>query len=383
MASQRLQLIIAGGGLAGSLAALALVQRRPDVDFLLVEEAPSFGGNHIWSFFDTDVSAANRKMLQPISPRHWTDHEVRFPGRQRTIELGYNSLRSRDLDAAVRLHLGPKRYRLHSKIQEVGASHIVVDGERTEADAVVDARGASPTSALTLAWQKFVGRTYRYAIPHGRTRPVIMDALVEQHDGYRFIYTLPLDDRELMIEDTYYSADPKLDPDELGTGLDAIASQHGTFELTGEETGVLPIVLNGDIEALWPKDAPPVARFGMRGGFFHPTTGYSLPDAVRNAAILCEQSDFQPEALHRLFRDRGGRLWEERRFFQLLNRMLFHAAQPDQRYRVLEHFYRLPVPLIARFYAAELTAFDKMRILSGRPPVPIGRALAALRANAA
>jgi lycopene beta-cyclase len=59
--------------------------------------------------------------------------------------------------------------------------------------------------------------------------------------------------------------------------------------------------------------------------------------------------------------------------------MLFRAAEPSARYRVLEHFYRLPEPLIGRFYADALTRPDKLRILSGRPPVPIGKALAALR----
>jgi lycopene beta-cyclase len=59
--------------------------------------------------------------------------------------------------------------------------------------------------------------------------------------------------------------------------------------------------------------------------------------------------------------------------------MLFDAADPPQRYRVLERFYRLPAPLIARFYAGKSTAFDRARILTGRPPVPISRALRALK----
>ncbi|MGZ8998646.1 MAG: lycopene cyclase family protein, partial [Allosphingosinicella sp.] len=71
--------------------------------------------------------------------------------------------------------------------------------------------------------------------------------------------------------------------------------------------------------------------------------------------------------------------WDQRRFYQRLNRMLFRAAESRRRYRILEHFYRLPEPLIARFYAGRLTALDKLRILSGRPPVPLGRAMTALR----
>ena len=53
---------------------------------------------------------------------------------------------------------------------------------------------------------------------------------------------------------------------------------------------------------------------------------------------------------------------------------LFGAAEPEKRFRVLEHFYRLPEPLIARFYADRLGVFDRLRILSGRPPVPLLRA---------
>jgi lycopene beta-cyclase len=39
--------------------------------------------------------------------------------------------------------------------------------------------------------------------------------------------------------------------------------------------------------------------------------------------------------------------------------------------------------VIARFYAARLTGLDKLRILTGRPPVPVARAFAAMRRSAA
>jgi len=63
--------------------------------------------------------------------------------------------------------------------------------------------------------------------------------------------------------------------------------------------------------------------------------------------------------------------------------MLFRAADPPERYRVLEHFYRLPQATIARFYGARLTSFDKLRVVSGRPPVPFGRAIRAMAGGAA
>ena len=51
-----------------------------------------------------------------------------------------------------------------------------------------------------------------------------------------------------------------------------------------------------------------------------------------------------------------------------LNRMLFGWFAPADRYHVLERFYRLPEPVIRRFYALATTPVDRARILIGRPP---------------
>lgn len=376
------KLIIAGGGLAGCLAALALAERRPDVDFLILEESDRFGGNHVWSFFDGDVEDRDRWLIGPLVGHRWSDHEVRFPSRFRTLAFGYNSVRSTDLDARMRSALAPGRYRLESRIAEFGPDHVTLEnGERLNAAAVIDARGAGPVPRLDLAWQKFVGLVCRFEGDHGIARPVIMDSCVEQDDGYRFVYSLPFSATRLLVEDTYYSTSPILDVPLVRCRVRSHLRRRGLepAEILSQEAGVLPILLGGRLEDLWNGSDPPVARLGLRGGFFHPTTGYSLPDAVRNAVLLTEQPEMTSSALNALFRGRAATLWQQRRFYQKLNRMLFRAAEPRRRYRVLEHFYRLPEPLIARFYAGRLTAFDKLRILSGRPPVPVGRAMTALR----
>jgi lycopene beta-cyclase len=379
-------IIIAGGGLAGCLTALALAERRPDLSVLLLEAGASFGGNHVWSFFDSDVPPQAAWLAALLPARRWETHEVRFPRRSRTIDLGYNSLRSTDLDALLRGRLRPEACRFGARIAEVAPDHVRLEsGETIRAAAVLDARGAEPVAGVALAWQKFVGRTFRCASPHGRTRPIIMDATVDQADGYRFVYTLPFSETEILIEDTYYSTSPALDVPALRTRIDGYlhASNWHAERLEGEETGVLPVVLSGKASAFWPKAAPPVARLGLRGGFFHPTTGYSLPDALANAALLTGEADLNGAALHNLYRTRAATLWRERGFYRMLNRMLFGAAAPPERYRVLEHFYRLPPATIGRFYAGRSTLLDKARVLSGRAPVPIRPALAAALGKAA
>ena len=367
------------------MAALALAWRRPEVELLLVEQSSSFGGNHIWSFFDSDLHARTQWLADLVGRRHWSDHEVRFPNRRRVLGLGYNSIRSTQVDAAVRSLVPSDRRRTGVMVSALGADFVLLEsGERIAADCVIDARGALLTRGIELGWQKFVGRLYRSSSDHGIERPVIMDATQEQRDGYRFLYLLPFSANELLVEDTYYSSSPLLDRSGVGASLDELARGISASPLAeiAEESGVLPVVIAGRLETLWPKmDRLP--RIGMRGGFYHPTTGYSLPDALVTADLISRVPELTSAAVGALLRSHAERLWRKRRFFQLLNRMLFRAATPSERYRVLEHFYRLPEKLVGRFYAGELGVIDKLRILSGRPPVPIASALLSLRSRPA
>ncbi len=373
-------LIIVGGGLAGCLAALSLAQRRPGLSLLLLESGQSFGGNHTWSFFDSDVPDAAREMIAALNPVRWPRHRVSFPGRRRELAMAYNSVDAPALDALVRARLPAGSWRLNVAVSQLEAEAVVLDsGERIAALGVIDARGPDgPMPGLELGWQKFVGIEFAAAAPEPDCATV-MDATVPQIDGYRFVYVLPFTADRVLVEDTYYSDDPALDVAVVADRVRELARERGLLgpELR-QETGVLPILIGGDPETFWPMHDP-VARLGMRGGFFHATTGYSFNLALRMAVALAERNDgFDGAALAEWTRSRFMKHWRDMRFFRVLNRMLFDAAQPDQRYKVFEHFYRLPPDLIARFYAGTPTTTDRMRILSGRPPVPVGAAIKAL-----
>lgn len=378
MARSNPPLIIAGGGLAGCLATLALAKLRPDVRFLLVEGGARFGGNHVWSYFDEDVAADDRWLVAPFTAHHWPAYDIRFPRRQRTLPTGYNSARSDLLDALVRDRLGPDQYRLNAPIAAVAPDAVTLaGGERIAAAAVIDARGPEATDAMELGWQKFVGQEVRLQAPHGLDRPIVMDACVDQDDGYRFVYCLPFAADRLLIEDTYYSNDPALDRPLLAGRIAAYAQGRAwrIAEIIGEEDGVLPVAMGGNFDAFWPA-ADPVGRLGLRGGFFHPTTGYSLPDAVRTAMLVARLRD--PAALAGALRAEGAQLWRQRGFYRMLSRLLMRAARPDERRGILEHFYRLGPERVARFYAGRFTLGDKVRALTGKPPIPIVRGLKAV-----
>jgi lycopene beta-cyclase len=256
----------------------------------------------------------------------------------------------------------------------------LANGETIEARAVIDGRGAVPTSSLEVAFQKFLGLHLELEQPCGLEGPILMDATVEQLDGYRFLYTLPFDQRLLLVEDTRYSDRPGLEREEMRAAILAYARDQGwrVREVVAEEEGVLPIVLSGDIDLYWSEADSGVPRSGMRAALFQPTTGYSLAEAVGLADEVSEIESPSSAELDRRVRRRSLEAWRRGGFFRLLNRMLFQAAAPDQRYRVLERFYRLSEPLIQRFYAGRPTVGDRIRILTGKPPVPLGKALGCL-----
>ena len=377
--------ILAGGGLANSLIALALKARRPDLRVLMLEKALGRDASHTWSFFETDLSPWGAALLLPMAAARWPAYDIRFPTHSRTLATPYASLASDRLGEAVEAVLAADLLRGVDVVEVSPDGARLADGRRLCAPLVIDGRGARSSDHLQLAWQKFVGLEVRLSAPHGVAHPVVMDATVAQLDGYRFLYVLPLRADVLLIEDTRYSSGPALCDDDLRAEIHAYAASKGWViaEVLREERGVLPIALAGDIEAFLDEQPPGVPVSGMRAALFHPTTGYSLPDAAGLAQAIGEAPELTSAAISSLVRERALRLWSERAFFRALNRMMFLAAEPSARYRVFQRFYKLSRPLIERFYAATPTVRDRMRVLTGIPPVPISRAIKALPPSAA
>ncbi|MFD2190958.1 lycopene beta-cyclase CrtY [Pistricoccus aurantiacus] len=375
-------LILVGGGLANGLIALRLKQARPELRLLMLESESQPGGNHTWSFHDGDLTEAQHAWLAPLVGCRWPRHRVIFPDRKRLLSGGYSSIFSRDFAGVLKEALG-KNLWVDTPVASLSPESVELeDGRILQAPAVIDGRGPVESQHLTLGYQAFLGREVRLERPHGLQEPIIMDASVPQGDGYRFVYVLPFSRDTLLIEDTHYVDRPTDDATKLRQHIDAYARDHGwrVAETLREESGVLPITLAGDFHAFW-RDAGGQPRSGLRAGLFHPTTGYSLPHAVRLAEHIASLENLGAKSLFQAIHAFAAQEWRRQGYFRLLNRMLFMAGRPDRRWQIMQRFYGLREPLIERFYAGRLTWADKARILSGKPPVPLGEALKAVRLN--
>jgi lycopene beta-cyclase len=377
---------IAGGGLAGGLIALALTRARPEVRVALVEGGDTLGGNHRWSWFASDLDSGGPAFLDQFRLTRWDGYSVRFPAYTRDLATPYRSLASADFDAGLRRLLPAEAIRCNAPIAALDARGIdLANDERIDARAVIDCRGLDAIPGLAGGWQVFMGRRLRTVRPHGLTTPVIMDAAVEQHGAYRFVYVLPLGADELFVEDTYYADSPALDRGALSARIDRYCAAHGwEGEPLAHETGVLPVVTGGDFRAFQAAHRTPgVAVAGARGGFAHPLTSYTLPFAVGTALAIARDADLPGEQLSAMLEGRARDHWRGAAFYRRLGRMLFGAGESEERYKVFERFYRLPAPLIERFYAGRSTRADRVRVLCGKPPVPVLGAMRALARKAA
>jgi lycopene beta-cyclase len=365
--------VIVGGGLAGGLAALALADQGRGPGTTLIESGGALGGDagHTWSCHESDLDDDVCGLVMPLVAHRWPKQIVRFPGRERRLDTGYLTVTGERFArlARERLESAGARVMLDAHAIDIGERHVrLANGHVIEGDIVLDARGPEPHAVPGSrgGFQKFVGLEVALKEDGPWQLPVVMDASVEQNEGFRFVYVLPFSRRHVLVEDTVYAEDGRVDVDAYARRVVVYVEAHGAHidRVLRREVGVLPLPLDDERRPEEGRAGP--LPIGYRGGFFHGVTGYSLPEAARVARAVARTRTREEasRALAALARARAG----QRRFQRLLARLLFRALPAPQRWTALERFYRLPDETIARFYASRSTAFDRARVLVGRPP---------------
>jgi lycopene beta-cyclase len=362
---------IVGGGLAGQLCLHALAARAPSLRVALVERSPVLGGNQTWCCHASDIgeTASAWSWLSPLIDARWPGYRVSFPGFERTLDGDYLCMRSSSLARASERVLGRLRWTWvgGASVERIADREVKLSsGTTLSASVVLDARGGDLDGyAGRTGYQKFVGWEIEVEeqgdLP---ALPLLMDATVEQVDGYRFVYVLPFSRTRFLVEDTYFSRGKALDLESLRARLDAYLRERGVgrYVLVREEAGVLPMP--------WRKASAgeqPLA-IGYRGGFYHPGTGYSLPRAVLVADALARTATTVPaegfaRAAKHVLSDLRSSFSVDDRFARLLNRLAFRFVPPARlRDRVFSRVYGLPAPTLARFYAGRTSLSDRLAL---------------------
>ena len=356
-------IVIAGGGLAGSLAALAMARHRPEVPLLIVEEAETFGGTGIRTFSAAELGSDGAGLIGADALARWPGIYLSFPGMNRNLRIDWSGFGAVDLHRSLVETLDAKQYRLGTRVVAVREDALVLDGgEEIRAEAAIDARGPTNLSMLDLLYEARLEREYAFPAPHKVDRPVLIDANVAQDGALRFMQCVPLAADRLVVADVMISE--RVQPDaEAPARLDAYVAARGWKQGTGagEHVLVRPLPYGGDFAAFWRLGAARAAKLGLRGGFVHPVTGRTLGDAVMNAMLLTRQRDYSAAALHDLFEAEAKAAWKKREPLRAVT-AAFAGAKPEDRRALLANLYALGPGTIAGLNADALGWIDRMRV---------------------
>ena len=114
--------VIVGGGLAGGLIALALHRARAEFRIALVEAGKVLGGNHRWSWFDSDLDEKGRALLADFRQTSWdTGYDVVFPEYKRSLATPYRSMSSADFHEGLTRELPEAALVLGRKVTSLDA----------------------------------------------------------------------------------------------------------------------------------------------------------------------------------------------------------------------------------------------------------------------
>jgi lycopene beta-cyclase len=361
--------VLVGGGLQSGLMALAILHHQPSARLALIEEGPRLAGNHTWSFHLTDLPPMSRQWAHGLIESQWPGYEIIAGGRTRQVNIPYATCSSTHFAEVItaKLHAHSTAILTGTTATELTSHGVrLSDGRCLNAKAVLDNRGPTPLDKSTFrgGFQKFYGFELELDQDWICPNPIVMDDRVDQTDGFRFIYSLPMERRRVLVEDTRFSNTPTIDRSECLAQVEQYLSQRGCigYRIVREETGVLPMPISG----YTPGYALPALAGGYRGGWFHAATGYSFAMAVQVAEMVATTpAQRLREGFELLSQQHAGRA----KFARFLNRLLFELVKPRTRYQIFRRFYRvLDEPAIARFYGHHFTWSDAFRIVVGIPP---------------
>jgi lycopene beta-cyclase len=356
-------LLIAGGGLAGSLAALAMARLRPEVPMLLVAEGHSLGGRGTLLVLDAMLGEAERALLAPLAARSWDGFYALLPSRARKLKLRCHAIEAAALDAALRAALRPEQLRIEAKIVAVrDDSLLLAGGETVGGIGAIDARGWAHQTTLELGWRHGVSRTVRTPAPHRLDLPVAADTSLGSASGCALFTCVPLDAERLVIERITYARAIEAEAGEGSAAIDAYLSARGWggAETEAEERFSTAVPLGGDFGGYWRIGGARVAKLGARGGFFGLGIGPAVGDAAEAAVALARRHDFGGASLHDAFEDAAAGLWRRREFARAFARRLVEGGGCD----AVEALYGSEAATVARFFEERLGVLERRRLLA-------------------
>ena len=373
----RYEFVILGAGCSGLSLCYYLLERGVDAPILILDRKRSFEDDRTWCFWDVEPNPFTH-----LAIKEWRSWDFLSTGRsvtQTTNCYPYRCLAGRDFYkyALARLAESPNvTLRLGEEVrgctEENGQVRVETSAGTVCVRQVFDGRGLSPDSLAfqearrraTWVPQKFVGlRLWARRPVFDPERCTLMDFSVDQSRGLRFVYVLPMGEREALVENVYLSEAPISQAEhlaEIGAYLDSVYGlSPDEYEVFGEERGYIPMTDYAFPQRLGER----THNIGMLGGETRPATGYTFLRTQRHCHAIATAVVSGAEAPERSYPRRLDLLdslflrfvRERPRECPEVYRRMFAGVSPDS---------------LVRFLTEKSTPLDEARLIRALPKTP-------------
>ena len=353
MATPGEKVLIVGGGLTGSLIALALTRLRPETDFLLIEQAGYFGGGPIAPFFRAAVPGDADWLIDSLIVAEWPSYYVGFEGVSLTLESPVGYLIQEQIHAEVAQSVPPERYRSGAAAVGGNAHSVQLgDGEILEAALVIDARGDFPASDPGSEGIQILNRLVHFTDPHALDRPILIDAAIRTRP-WTYLQYLPLAPRQLLIR--YVGGPPDATMRSFANDPGLAEGGQVVREFRTFEPFRLPVRRTTPAHPGWIQ-----ARSAI-GTLWHPTLSSPVACAARMALEIARRPSANPVLLAAAIAgSEAAALERTSRLTQLIGAV--EDERPEVRTAALRHLYGLDPEIIARFDGEKSSSGDYARM---------------------
>lgn len=377
MKKLEVDLVIAGGGVAGSLLFDALMRLHPRIKAVLIERSSLLAGEQTMTIREPEAPPNLKDWILDLASASYPTHQYRFPQYVRELNEPLYVLKSSELSKRLFSKYGSKIL-IHQEVlseekTEDRALVTLSSGLQIETETLILARGWGPLpEANSGGYQKFVGLDLELESPHLITTPIMMDAQVPQIDGARYLTILPLTETSLFVRDNYISKHAILKSERIEAEIKTyVEKHHGKIRnVLRRESGIIPL---GQLHPSPHQAAFP--QIGAEALSINPLGGAALTGLFHQIEAVANTSSLSPRTIQRALSTSAQRHLKARHLDLFLHQLLQADPDPSRRFLIYSSLYQLPAPLLERVLSGRTSHKDRLVILLKYFPAYLPQAL--------
>lgn len=319
--------IFAGAG----AATLQIVQKLTQssafakADILILEQDPDKQNDRTWCFWEKE----GRHDWAPYTQKTWKHIHFSAPNfklHKALSPFAYNMIRSNSYYAAMHAFMQQHphieiKYEKVETYAETAHEVVVTSTQKSYKsryffNSILDWSSLTNQKRYPVLQQHFVGWFIKTTAPvFDAQTATFMDFDIPQFGNTRFMYVLPFNEREALVEYTLFSKD-RLKPASYAREIRAYLTKKNirNYEITETEIGSIPM-------SSYPfssHNTKRILHIGSAGGWTKPSTGFTFKFIERKAAQLIPFLEKQTDM--RLFDQKTRFWWYDLLFLDVLAR---------------------------------------------------------------